>query len=77
MARVLRPGGLLLLADHVESSAWPLRMLQRLVDVVSVPLQSERYCHRPLRQVEALGFIVEAHERRALGMVEQLAARRP
>lgn len=32
MVRVLRPGGLLLLADHVESSAWPLRVLQRLVD---------------------------------------------
>ena len=77
MARVLRPGGLLLLADHVESSALAVRMLQRLVDTVSVPLQSERYCHRPLRHVEALGFVVEAHERRVLGMVEQVAARRP
>lgn len=25
MARVLRPGGLLLLADHVEASRWPAR----------------------------------------------------
>lgn len=77
LARVLRPGGLLLLADHVESSSWAVRSLQRLVDVVSVPLQGERFCHRPLRQVESLGFTLEAHERRALGMVEQLAARRP
>ena len=77
MVRVLRPGGLLLLADHVESSAWPLRLLQRLVDVVSVPLRGERYCHRPLRRVEALGLVVEAHERSRIGMIEQLAARRP
>ena len=76
MVRVLRPGGLLLLADHVESSAWPVRLLQRLVDLVSVPLQGERYCHRPLRQVAALGLAVEAHERSRIGMIEQLAARR-
>ncbi|WP_028044920.1 class I SAM-dependent methyltransferase [Cellulomonas sp. URHE0023] len=77
MARVLRPGGLLLLADHVESSSGPVRVLQRLVDLFSVPLQSERYCHRPLRQVESLGFVVESHRRSSLGMLEQLAARRP
>jgi ubiquinone/menaquinone biosynthesis C-methylase UbiE len=77
LARVLRPGGLLLLADHVESSSGPVRVLQRLVDLVSVPLQGERFCHRPLRQVESMGFTVDARERRALGMVEQLAARKP
>jgi len=76
MVRVLRPGGLLLLADHVESSAWPLRMLQRLVDVATVPLQGERYCHRPMRRVEAMGLVLEAHERTRVGMIEQLAARR-
>jgi len=28
MRRGLRPGGLLLLADHVTSSAWPVRAIQ-------------------------------------------------
>lgn len=77
MTRVLRPGGLLLLADHIESSAWPIRLLQRAVDLVTVPLQGERWTHRPLRQVEALGYAVEAREREHLGIIERLAARRP
>jgi len=77
MARVLRPGGLLLLADHVGSSVWPVRALQLLVDVVSIPLQGEHYRRRPLRRVRALGFDVEQHERISLGIIERLAARKP
>ncbi len=77
LARVLRPGGLLVLADHIESSAWPVRVAQRLVDVLSVPLQGERYCHRPLRRVQERAFTVEARERTSLGMIERLAARKP
>lgn len=77
MTRVLRPGGLLLLADHIESSVWPLRMVQRAVDLVTVPLQGERWAHRPLRQVQALGYTVEEVVREHLGLIERLAARRP
>jgi ubiquinone/menaquinone biosynthesis C-methylase UbiE len=77
MARVLRPGGLLLLADHVESSAWPVRVLQVLVDAVTVPLNGEHYRRRPLRGVRAMGFTVERHERFKLGLIERLAARKP
>ena len=36
MARVLRPGGLLLLADHVEASPWPARAAQALIELISV-----------------------------------------
>jgi ubiquinone/menaquinone biosynthesis C-methylase UbiE len=77
MARVLRPGGLLLLADHVGSSAWPIRALQVLVDTFSVPLYGEHYRRRPLRRVRAMGFTVEAHERFTFGLVERLSARKP
>jgi len=77
MARVVRPGGLLLLADHVRSTAWPVRILQAAVDVVSVPWHGEHHRRRPLPQVEALGFAVEGHDRFTLGMIERLAARRP
>ncbi len=77
MARVLRPGGLLLLADHVESSAWPVRLLQWLLDLVTVPLYEEHYRHRPLRWVRAMGFVVERHDRLKLGVIERLAARKP
>ena len=77
MARVLRPAGLLLLADHVESSAWPVRVVQGLVDTVTVPRYGEHYRRRPLRTVRAMGFTVERHERFKLGMIERFAARKP
>ncbi len=77
MARVLRPGGLLLLADHVGSTVWPVRVLQWLVDAVSVPLQGEHYARRPLPLVRAMGFTIERHERFLLGVIERFAARKP
>lgn len=77
MARVLKPGGLLLLADHIGSTVWPIRAVQWLVDLVTVPLQGEHYGRRPLRHVRAMGFDVEQHERVSLGMIERFAARKP
>jgi len=77
MVRVLRPGGLLLLADHVAASHWPIRVLQGLVELATVPLQGEHYRRRPARQLAGLGLEVERHDRFALGMIERLAARTP
>jgi ubiquinone/menaquinone biosynthesis C-methylase UbiE len=77
MARVLRPGGLLLLADHVEASYGFARAAQALIEVVSIPTGGEHYRRRPISQVRALGFTVEDHDRFKLGIVERLAARKP
>jgi ubiquinone/menaquinone biosynthesis C-methylase UbiE len=77
MARVLRPGGLLLLADHVVATAWPVRAAQRLLDLITVPVGGEHFRRRPIRHVEALGFVIEAHDRFKLGIIERLAARKP
>ena len=77
MSRVLRPGGLLLLADHIAGSAWPVRMIQRALDLVTVPLQGEHFLRRPLRHVQAEGLEVERRERFRLGLTERLAARKP
>jgi hypothetical protein len=74
---VLRPGGLLLLADHIAGGTWPVRALQRMADVVTVPLQGEHYLRRPLRQVQAAGLQVERRERFKLGIIERLTARKP
>jgi ubiquinone/menaquinone biosynthesis C-methylase UbiE len=76
MVRVLRPGGLLLLADHVASACWPVRMAQRLLDLVSVPWAGEHWCRRPVHQVRAMGLPLESRDRFALGVVERLAARK-
>jgi ubiquinone/menaquinone biosynthesis C-methylase UbiE len=75
--RVLRPGGLLLLADHIEGAAWPVRAIQWLVEVVTVPLQGEHALRRPLHHVEAAGLEVVRRDRFKLGIVERLAARKP
>ncbi|MFB8228283.1 class I SAM-dependent methyltransferase [Cellulosimicrobium sp. NPDC055967] len=77
MLRVLRPGGLLVLADHVESTSWSLRALQATADVVSVPLAGEHFRRRPLRWVLDAGLTVERHERTRAGVIEWFAARRP
>jgi ubiquinone/menaquinone biosynthesis C-methylase UbiE len=77
MARVLRPGGLLLLADHVEASPWFARAVQALIELVSVPAGGEHFRRRPVRHVQDLGFTLEQHDRFKLGIVERLAARKP
>ncbi|MEJ2577858.1 MAG: class I SAM-dependent methyltransferase [Kineosporiaceae bacterium] len=77
MVRVLRPGGLLLLADHVMSTAWPVRWAQATRDLVSIPLYGEHWRHRSLPHVHRLGLPVEEHERFSLGIIERLVARRP
>jgi ubiquinone/menaquinone biosynthesis C-methylase UbiE len=77
MWRVLRPGGRLLLADHVAGSAWPTRAVQRLLELVTVPLGGEHFLRRPLEQVRAQGFQIQRQERFKLGVVERLAARKP
>jgi ubiquinone/menaquinone biosynthesis C-methylase UbiE len=77
MGRVLRPGGLLLLADHIEASARPARAVQRALELVTVPLQGEHFTRRPLRRVQAAGFQIEQHDRFKLGITERLAARKP
>jgi ubiquinone/menaquinone biosynthesis C-methylase UbiE len=76
MVRVLRPGGLLLLADHVESTLRWARAVQWLMDLVSIPLDGEHQRRRPIRHVESLGLTVEEHDRFKLGVIERLAARR-
>jgi ubiquinone/menaquinone biosynthesis C-methylase UbiE len=77
MYRVLRPGGRLLLADHVAASARALRALQRLLEVVTVPQASEHFLRRPYDTVGATGFEIESSQRFAAGVVERLRARKP
>ncbi|MGP3911375.1 class I SAM-dependent methyltransferase [Nonomuraea sp. 10N515B] len=77
MARVLRPGGLLLLADHVAASPWPVRLVQRLLEVVTVPMGGEHFLRRPIDLLPGHGLTIERHDRFKLGIVERLAARKP
>lgn len=77
MVRVLRPGGALLLADHVASDRWWVRAPQALVDAVTVPLAGEHLGRRPAARLAALGLEVVESRRTTLGLIERVHARQP
>jgi ubiquinone/menaquinone biosynthesis C-methylase UbiE len=76
MARVLRPGGRLILLDHIASSSRAIRGLQWLTEKITVPMAGEHFLRRPAEMIDALGLTVENRERFKLGLVERLVARK-
>jgi ubiquinone/menaquinone biosynthesis C-methylase UbiE len=76
MRRVLRPGGSLVLLDHVGSNWWPIWAVQRLLEVFTVRSTGEHQTRRPLPLVLAAGFEVVEAERLKAGTVERVNARK-
>lgn len=75
--RVLRPGGKLLLLEHVRSPSLPVRAIQRLIDPLSVRFEADHLMREPLDYLEAEGFEIERLERSKWGIVERVRARKP
>ncbi len=77
MHRVLRPGGQLVLLDHVAATNRLLLALQRLWEKVTLRFAGDYQTRHPLPLVEQAGFTVEDSRRFKLGTVERLRAVKP
>jgi SAM-dependent methyltransferase len=76
MKRVLRPGGKLLLLDHVKASSKVWLVVQRVLEPLSWRFSCENLQCRPLEHVLAEGFEAEQRKRCKAGIVERPSARR-
>jgi ubiquinone/menaquinone biosynthesis C-methylase UbiE len=75
--RVLRPGGRLLLLEHVRSTRPAVRAAQRALDPLAVRFAADHLAREPLEHLTAEGFVVDEVERSKLGIVERVAAHTP
>src|SRR6266496_3538562 len=74
--RVLRPGGHILLLEHVRSPLLPVRLIERLLEPLAVRFAADHLTREPLDYLAAEGFQIEQLERSKLGIVERVRARK-
>ena len=75
-ARVLRPGGTLVLLEHVRSPSVSVRTVQRLLEPLLLRLEGDHLLREPDKRVAQAGLHVELLERSKLGIVLRLQARK-
>jgi ubiquinone/menaquinone biosynthesis C-methylase UbiE len=75
--RVLRPGGRLLLLEHVRSPVAPVRAGQRLLDPLFVRFEADHLLREPLDYLPGVGFEIAEVQRSKWGIVERLRAHKP
>jgi len=74
MRRVLKPGGHLILVDHVRSTVPPIYWMQWLYEFVPRRTKGEYMTRRPAQHLKTHEFQIMAHDRLRAGVVERLIA---
>ena len=77
MARVVVPGGSVVLVDHTRSDRALVYAGQWMIERVTIPMQGEHLTRRHRAEAEAAGLEVVEHERLRSGAVERIRATRP
>jgi ubiquinone/menaquinone biosynthesis C-methylase UbiE len=75
--RALRPGGQLLLLEHVRSSVAAVRGGQRLLEPLAVRFEADHLLPDPLDYLPSVGFEIDEVQRSKWGIVERLRAFKP
>jgi len=75
--RVLRPGGKLVLLEHVRGPLFPVRTVQRVIEPLAIRFEADHLTREPLDYLTTEGFRVESSERSRVGIVERIIARKP
>jgi ubiquinone/menaquinone biosynthesis C-methylase UbiE len=75
--RVLRPGGQLLMLEHVRSPSRIVRGGQRLLEPLAVRFEADHLLREPLDYLPEVGFKVDEVTRSKWGIVERLRAHKP
>ena len=75
--RVLRPGGQLLMLEHVRSPVRIVRGGQRLLEPLAVRFEADHLLREPLDYLPEVGFKIDEVQRSKWGIVERLRAHKP
>jgi ubiquinone/menaquinone biosynthesis C-methylase UbiE len=75
--RVLRPGGRLLMLEHVRSPVRAVHAVERLLEPLALRFEADHLTREPLDYLPGAGFEIDEVQRSEWGIVERLRARKP